>query len=222
MIVEDEQPIRTMISYALSRAGYELIEAESAREANEQIARRIPDIILMDWMLSGQSGVELTKRLKREVATRHIPVIMLTARAEETEKITGLNAGADDYMTKPFSPGELVARIHAVLRRAGQYSSEQDVLTCNSIELDPGSYRVTIHGEEIHTGPTEYRLLKFFMKNPNRVYSREQLLNRVWGQNVYVEERTVDVHILRLRKHLQPYDHHIQTVRGAGYRFSPG
>lgn len=223
MIVEDEQPIRTMINYALNRAGYAAVEAENAREANEQIALRIPDIILMDRMLPGQNGMELTRRLKREVTTQHIPIIMLTAMAEENDKINGLDAGADDYISKPFSPGELIARIKAVLRRSQPNDHDQITLFCNGIELDPGNHRITIRNEEIHTGPTEYRLLKFFMQNPNRVYSREQLLNHAWGQNVYVEERTVDVHILRLRKHLQPYgfDDYIQTVRGAGYRFTP-
>lgn len=222
MIVEDEQPIRTMVNYALTRAGYELIEVENAREANEQLADQTPDIILMDWMLPGQSGMELTKRLKREVATQHIPIIMLTAMAEENDKITGLNAGADDYISKPFSPGELIARIQAVLRRTRPYDNNQSTLTCHGLTLDPVNHRITVNDEVIHPGPTEFRLLKFFMQNPNRVYNREQLLNHAWGQNVYVEERTVDVHILRLRKHLQPYnyDSYIQTVRGAGYRFA--
>lgn len=222
MMVEDEQPIRAMISYALVRAGYAVIEAKDAREAKAQIAQQPPDIILMDWMLPGQNGTELTKQLKQSITTRHVPIIMLTALSSEQDKITGLDAGADDYISKPFSPGELVARIKAVLRRVNPASDGETVLRCAGLVLDPLSHRVTLNDDVLNLGPTEFRLLKFLMQHPERVYTREQLLNHVWGQNVYVEERTVDVHILRLRKALIPYgyEHYIQTVRGAGYRFS--
>ena len=223
LMVEDEQPIRHMVGFALNRAGFELIEAADTYEARQQLTERHPDLILMDWMLAGLSGIEMTKQLKREISTRHIPIIMLTALSDERDKIAGLNSGADDYISKPFSPGELIARIHAILRRVKPTDSDNEqILVCHELSLDPGSHQVTIADTLLDLGPTEFRLLKFFMQHPERVYNREQLLNHAWGQNVYVEERTVDVHILRLRKHLQPfgYDTHIQTVRGAGYRFA--
>ncbi|EIJ36234.1 phosphate regulon transcriptional regulator PhoB [Thiothrix nivea] len=222
LIVEDEQPIRSMVGFALGRAGYELAEAADAEQAYAEIDRQRPQLILMDWMLPGINGLELVRRLQRDCNTQDIPIIMLTARTEETDKINGFRAGIDDFISKPFSPAELVARIQAVLRRT-QNAQPTDVLEFEELILDSRSHRVTARGEELEFGPTEYRLLKFFMQHPDRVYSREQLLNNAWGRNVYVEERTVDVHILRLRKSLAPHglDHYIQTVRGAGYRFSP-
>lgn len=222
LIVEDEQAIRSMVKLALERAGFELHEAADARQAYAEIKRERPSLILMDWMLPGTNGLEIVKHLQRDAGTQEIPVIMLTARAEESDKIKGFSAGVDDYISKPFSPAELVARIRAVLRRSRQ-ELPSEACEFHGLALDPLSHRVTASGEEIEFGPTEFRLLKFFMQHPDRVYSREQLLNNAWGRNVYVEERTVDVHILRLRKALAPYgfDQYIQTVRGAGYRFSP-
>ena len=220
LIVEDEQPIREMIAFHLSRAGYETIEACDSREAREQIADNRPDLALVDWMLPDSSGLELTRLLKRSDEYEDLAIIMLTARAEERDKITGLDGGADDYITKPFSPRELVARIQAVLRRGGTSSS--DIVSAGVLQLDTAGHRVLASGKEIKLGPTKYRLLQFLMTHPERVYSRTQLLDRVWGANVYVEERTVDVHIRRLRKALSEAgaDDYIQTVRGAGYRFS--
>lgn len=221
LIVEDEQPIREMVMFALAGAGYEVREAADAREAQASIAERLPDLILLDWMLPGISGIDFARRLKRDELTRELPVIMLTARAEEEDKVQGLESGSDDYITKPFSPRELVARIRAVMRRGGP-GAEDEILRANGLSLDLASHRVSADETLLDIGPTEYRLLEFFMSHPERVYSRGQLLDRVWGSNVYVEERTVDVHIRRLRKVLEPhsYDTLIQTVRGAGYRFS--
>ncbi|MCP5425940.1 MAG: phosphate regulon transcriptional regulator PhoB [Gammaproteobacteria bacterium] len=221
LIVEDEQPVREMIGFVLSSAGYEIQEATDAREAQSQIAEDLPDLILLDWMLPGVSGIEYARRLKKEELTREIPIIMLTARVEEEDKVLGLESGADDYITKPFSPRELVARIKAVMRR-GTPGGDDEMLVANGLKLDIASHRVTAGEVTLEIGPTEYRLLEFFMAHPERVYSRSQLLDRVWGSNVYVEERTVDVHIRRLRKALEPHgcDNLIQTVRGAGYRFS--
>ncbi|HXH03712.1 MAG TPA: phosphate regulon transcriptional regulator PhoB [Candidatus Competibacteraceae bacterium] len=221
LVVEDEQPIREMISFALGSVGFAVEEAADSRQAQTAIANHRPDLILLDWMLPGVSGIDYARRLKKDELTREIPIIMLTARAEEEDKIQGLDSGADDYITKPFSPRELVARIKAVLRRGGP-GGEGEVLEASGLKLDTASHRVTSGTATIEIGPTEYRLLEFFMSHPERVYSRSQLLDRVWGSNVYVEERTVDVHIRRLRKALEPYGHDvlIQTVRGAGYRFS--
>ncbi|HAO32569.1 MAG TPA: phosphate regulon transcriptional regulatory protein PhoB, partial [Candidatus Competibacteraceae bacterium] len=221
LIVEDEQPIREMVNFALTEAGFEVREAADARQAQASIAERLPDLILMDWMLPGLNGIDFARRLKREDLTRELPIIMLTARAEEADKVQGLENGSDDYMTKPFSPRELVARIRAVLRRGGP-AAEDELLRANGLSLDLASHRVTAGEALLDMGPTEYRLLEFFMSHPERVYSRSQLLDRVWGSNVYVEERTVDVHIRRLRKVLEPhgYDALIQTVRGSGYPFS--
>ena len=220
LIVEDELSIRDMLGFALNSAGFSTDSAADARQAQLIIAERRPDLILLDWMLPGISGVELARRLKKTEATREIPIIMLTARAQEEEKIQGLDSGADDYVTKPFSTRELMARIKAVLRRANPNAGE--LLQVERLRLDTASHRVNVDQQTIDIGPTEFRLLAFFMAHPERVYSRNQLLDRVWGSNVYVEERTVDVHIRRLRKLLEPfsYDHLIQTVRGAGYRFS--
>lgn len=222
LIVEDEQPIRKMVGLALGRVGLELSEAANAEQAYAEINRKRPELILMDWMLPGISGLELVRRLQRDAITQDIPVIMLTARNEESDRISGFQAGIDDYISKPFSPAELVARIQAVLRRT-QQPPPVKTLEFGALALDTISHRVTASGEELEFGPTEFRLLKFFMQHPDRVYSRAQLLDNAWGRTVYVEERTVDVHILRLRKTLAPhgFEHYIQTVRGAGYRFSP-
>ena len=221
LIVEDEQPIREMVMFALTSAGYEAEEAADSRQAQASIAEHLPDLVLLDWMLPGISGIDFARRLKKEELTRELPIIMLTARAEEEDKVQGLESGADDYITKPFSPRELVARIRAVLRRGGP-AAEDEVLRANTLCLDLASHRVSSEDTLLEMGPTEYRLLEFFMSHPERVYSRGQLLDRVWGSNVYVEERTVDVHIRRLRKVLEPHGHDalIQTVRGSGYRFS--
>ena len=220
LIVEDEPAIREMIAFHLTRAGYETIEASDCREAREQLADNRPDLALVDWMLPDSSGLELTRMLKRDPNYEDLAIIMLTARAEERDKVSGLEGGADDYITKPFSPRELVARIQAVLRRAG--APDDEVVSAGLLQLDAAGHRVLASGAEIRLGPTEYRLLHFLMTHPERVYSRAQLLDRVWGANVYVEERTVDVHVRRLRKALSDAqaDNYIQTVRGAGYRFS--
>ena len=220
LIVEDEQAIREMTAFHLSRAGYEIFEAQDCREARELLADKRPDLALIDWMLPDMSGLELTRTLKRSKDYEDLAIIMLTARAEERDKVSGLQGGADDYITKPFSPRELVARIQAVLRRAG--NSGDEILSAGVLDLDAAGHRVSSAGIGIKIGPTEYRLLHFLMTHAERVYSRAQLLDRVWGANVYVEERTVDVHVRRLRKALADSgaDNYIQTVRGAGYRFS--
>ena len=221
LIVEDEAAIREMLAFSLGRAGYQVLPAATGMEARASIADQYPDVVLMDWMLPDISGLELTRQLKRNPETREVPVIMLTARVEEDDRVAGLEGGADDYITKPFSPRELLARIKAVLRRGP--ALRDDVVTAGRLELNTASHRVTVGDEKIVLGPTEYRILHFFMHHPDRVYTRTQLLDRIWGGNVYVEERTVDVHIRRLRKALTAsgYAKLIQTVRGAGYRFSP-
>jgi len=221
LIVEDEKPIRDMIAFGLRRAGFDVLEAEDCATARARVADRFPDIMLVDWMLPDSSGLELTRWMKRGEDTREVPIIMLTARAEEEDKVRGLEGGADEYVTKPFSPRELLARINAVLRRS-QGGAPDEAVKADGLVLDPASHRVRADGDDVSLGPTEFRLLNFFMTHPERVYSRSQLLDRVWGGNVYVEERTVDVHIRRLRKALEisRYDRFIQTVRGAGYRFS--
>jgi two-component system phosphate regulon response regulator PhoB len=221
LIVEDEKPIREMIAFGLRRAGFDVREAEDCATARASIADARPDLLLIDWMLPDQSGLELTRAVKRTKDTQDLPVIMLTARADEHDKVSGLEGGADDYLTKPFSPRELLARINAVLRRSSP-GTAGEALEAGGLMLDAASHRVTVDEQNVALGPTEYRLLQFFMEHPERVYSRGQLLDRVWGGNVYVEERTVDVHIRRLRKALEPSrrDGLIQTVRGSGYRFS--
>ncbi len=221
LVVEDERPIREMVAFGLRRAGFEVVEAEDTREARARIADRRPDLVLVDWMLPDMSGLELTRALKKDKDMREVPIIMLTARAEEQDKVNGLEGGADDYVTKPFSPRELLARINAVLRRT-QSATRDEVVSAGGLSLDGAGHRITVGEATVPLGPTEYRLLSFFMTHPERVYSRSQLLDRVWGGNVYVEERTVDVHIRRLRKALEGFDcdKFIQTVRGAGYRFS--
>jgi len=221
LIVDDEKAIREMVIFALRRADFDTLEAEDARVAQTVIADNRPDLILLDWMLPDVSGIELARRLKKDERTRDIPIIMLTARTEEHDKISGLEVGADDYVTKPFSPRELVARIQAVMRRASPFESGARI-NADGLELDQESYRVVANGDALDMGPTEFRLLQFFMTHPERVYSRSQLLDMVWGSNVYIEERTIDVHIRRLRKSLSAHGHDrmIQTVRGVGYRFS--
>lgn len=220
LIVEDEQAIREMIAFHLSRAGFDILEAPDCRSARGMLADTRPDMALIDWMLPDMSGLELTRMLKRDSDYDDLSIIMLTARAEERDKVSGLEGGADDYITKPFSPRELIARIQAVLRRST--GGGEGLLTAGVLELDAPGHRVTASGVAVKLGPTEYRLLEFLMTHPDRVYSRTQLLDRVWGANVYVEERTVDVHVRRLRKALTEAgaDQYIQTVRGAGYRFS--
>ena len=221
LIVEDEKPIRDMIAFGLRRAGFDVREAEDSSGARASIADHRPDLMLVDWMLPDQSGLELTRAVKRNKDTEDLPVIMLTARADEHDKVSGLEGGADDYVTKPFSPRELLARINAVLRRSAP-AGNGGTIEAGGLLLDTASHRVTSGDKTVALGPTEYRLLQFFMEHPERVYTRGQVLDRVWGGNVYVEERTVDVHIRRLRKALEPFasDGLIQTVRGSGYRFS--
>ena len=220
LIVDDESAIREMITVALQMAGYQCLEAQDAQSAHALIVDHQPDIILLDWMMPGVSGIELARRLKREPASADIPIIMLTARSEEDNKIQGLEAGADDYITKPFSPRELIARLKAVLRRTASAGIDESIVV-EGLCLDPSSQRVSSAGMALDIGPTEFRLLQFFMTHPERAYSRSQLLDQVWGGNVYVEERTVDVHIRRLRLNLgEKHRHLVQTVRGTGYRFS--
>ncbi len=221
LIVEDEASIRDMVAFAVHKADMEPIHAEDAQAAQLAIADTVPDLILLDWMLPGTSGLEFARRLRREELTREIPIIMLTARGEEMDRVNGLEAGVDDYVVKPFSARELIARIKAVLRRI-HGDDEAGVIDIGGLRLDGPAHRVFAGEDQVRIGPTEYRLLYFFMTHPERVYSRSQLLDHVWGGNVYVEERTVDVHIRRLRKALEPWqlDSLVQTVRGAGYRFS--
>lgn len=229
LIVEDERPIREMIAYGLRRAGFDVREAEDCRDARQQLADRQPDLLLLDWMLPGQSGVALAKKLRSQERTRQLPIIMLTARAHEADKVQGLEVGADDYVTKPFSPKELVARVRALLRRRAPQLSDE-LIECAGLSLNPASHRLRVDprglttAADIELGPTEFRLLAFFMTHPERVYSRTQLLDEVWGDHVYIEERTVDVHIRRLRAALEPCGRQgcIETVRGSGYRFHGG
>ncbi|WP_109399312.1 phosphate regulon transcriptional regulator PhoB [Proteus sp. TJ1640] len=221
LVVEDETAIREMICFVLEQNGFQPIEAEDYDSALSFLIDPYPDLVLLDWMIPGGSGLQIIKQMKRESNTRDIPIIMLTAKGEEEDKVQGLETGADDYVIKPFSPKELVARVKAILRRLSPMSAE-DVIEFNGLSLDPISHRVTSQDKPIDMGPTEFKLLHFFMTHPERVYSREQLLNYVWGTNVYVEDRTVDVHIRRLRKAIEEdgHDRMIQTVRGTGYRFS--
>ncbi|MHB1529119.1 MAG: phosphate regulon transcriptional regulator PhoB [Acidiferrobacteraceae bacterium] len=223
LIVDDEAAIRALVRMTLHKADYACIEASGVNEARRCIVRDPPDLVLLDWMLPEISGADYARQLRREPLTRHLPIIMLTARSAEDDKIRGLDSGVDDYVTKPFSPRELLARIKALLRRAAPLAAEIS-LTVGTLVLDPASHRVTGGGIPIDLGPTEFRLLRFFMSHPDRVQSRSRVLDQVWGPNVYVDERTVDVHIRRLRKALgmSGHDRLIQTVRGAGYRFSPG
>ncbi|MBI1394474.1 MAG: phosphate regulon transcriptional regulatory protein PhoB [Betaproteobacteria bacterium] len=221
LVVEDEPAIQELIAYNLKQAGHQLLKAESAEQAFGIVQNALPDLVLLDWMLPGISGVEFARRLRADRRTRQIPIIMLTARSDEQDKLTGLETGADDYVTKPFSPRELNARVKAVLRRRAPQMTD-DVVRIGALELDPASHRVTGGGQPVDLGPTEFRLLHFLMTHPERVHSRAQLLDQVWGDHVFVEERTVDVHIRRLRKALEPcrLDTLVQTVRGTGYRMS--
>jgi two-component system phosphate regulon response regulator PhoB len=223
LVVEDEPAIREMVQFTLARAGFELVEAADGAAARERLAAGGIELVLLDWMLPGESGLDLLAQIKRDPATARLPVIMLTARAESGDKVAGLESGADDYITKPFSPAELTARIRAVLRRAGEALPEGgERLVAGGLTLDPASHRVTLDGAPLELGPTEYRLLEFFLRHPERAYTRGQLLDAVWGRDAVVEERTVDVHIRRLRVALEPggHDRLVQTVRGHGYRFS--
>jgi len=221
LIVDDEASIRDMVAMTLELNGFTCIQAADATDAHSIIIDQRPDLILLDWMMPGISGIELSRRLRRDKGTREIPVIMITAKGEENNKIEGLETGADDYVTKPFSTKELLARIKAVLRRANNNTSQEQI-NYAGLKLDGAAHRISANGKPIKLGPTEYRLLQFFMAHPDRAYSREQLLDLVWGGNVYIDDRTVDVHIRRLRKALANfgYDQYIQTVRGTGYRFS--
>jgi len=221
LLVEDEPAIQELIAANLMRAGHHVVRAGDAETAQRIVRDALPDLILLDWMLPGMSGVEFARRLRAEERTRGIPLIMLTARGEEQDKVAGLEAGADDYITKPFSPRELVARIKAVLRRRAPETTE-DPVDLGGLRLDPSTHRLSAAGNAVTVGPTEFRLLHFLMTHPERVHSRAQLLDQVWGDHVFVEERTVDVHIRRLRCALEPSGHDtlVQTVRGSGYRFS--
>ncbi len=220
LIVEDEITIRDMLRFALEPAGFEIMEAGSAKEAEQQIAKSIPHLILLDWMLPGLSGVDFASKLKNKLATQNIPIIMLTAKAEESNKIKGLETGADDYITKPFSPRELIARVKTVLRR-GPLVSPDDLIKIHDLQLNVQSQQLIINNTIIELTPVEYRLLHFFITHPNRVYNREQLLNHVWGGDKYIDERTVDVQIRRLRNRLKPHGYHvyIKTMRSSGYQF---
>jgi two-component system, OmpR family, phosphate regulon response regulator PhoB len=221
LVVEDEQPIRDLIAFGLRRAGFQVSLAQDCQSARASIVDHRPALVLVDWMLPDTSGLELTRQLRKDPSTQDIPVIMLTARADESDKIAGLEGGADDYITKPFSARELVARIQALLRRMAPGGADGRI-DIGGLSLDQAGHRVTAGGRAVSLGPTEYRLLSFLMAHADRVYSRSQLLDRVWGGNVYVEERTVDVHIRRVRKALEASgcNRFVQTVRGAGYRFS--
>ena len=221
LLVEDEAAIREMVQLALSRAGFEIRAVADAVHAEREIEQSRPDLILLDWMLPGVSGLEFARRLRQRDSTRNIPLIMLTAKGEESDRLSGFDAGADDYVVKPFSVKELVARICAVLKRTTPVGGDHPI-EVDGLRLDPVSHRVTGRGETIRTGPTEFRMLHFFMSHPERVFTRGQLLDRVWGRDIYIEERTVDVHIRRLRKVLagHGFDRFVQTVHGTGYRFS--
>jgi two-component system phosphate regulon response regulator PhoB len=221
LLVEDEPAIQELLAFNVAQCGFRAIQAYDVPNALAEINRALPDLILLDWMLPGTSGVELARRLRADQRTRDVPIIMLTARTDERDKILGLESGADDYITKPFSPRELMARIRAVLRRRAPQMSDETV-RAGGVELSPTTHRVSANGMNIDLGPTEFRLLHFFMTHVERVYSRAQLLDQVWGDHVFVEERTVDVHIRRLRQALEPsgLEGLVQTVRGSGYRFS--
>jgi len=221
LVVEDESAIAELISINLRHAGFEVTLAASADQAQYEVDRVLPELVVLDWMLPGQSGLALARQWRSAARTKELPIIMLTARAEETDKVSGLDAGADDYLTKPFSTNELLARIRAVLRRKAPEALDS-VVEVGALSLDPGTRRVSREGSEIKLGPTEFRLLHFFMTHPERVHSRSQLLDRVWGDHVFIEERTVDVHVKRLREALEKVQcaRMIETVRGAGYRLT--
>jgi two-component system phosphate regulon response regulator PhoB len=221
MLVEDEPEIREMLSFALTRAGFTTVGAASAEEALQLLDGPLPGVVIIDWMLPGASGIELARRLRRDELFAELPLIMLTARGEEADKLKGFESGIDDYITKPFSPKELIARIRALQRRSG--GTVDGRLTIGDLTVDLKSHRLTVGDTPIHLGPTEFRLLTFLMQHPDRAFDRAQLLDRVWGRSVYVEERTVDVHVLRLRRALKScqLDGLIETVRGVGYRLAP-
>ena len=221
LAVEDEPAIRELLKVNLADAGYDVRTAEDAETARRMLDGELPDLLLLDWMLPGQSGLALAKQLRADARTRDLPIIMVTARGEEADRVAGLEAWVDDYVTKPFSPRELKARIKAVLRRRAPEAA-QEPLAAGPVRLDPSTHRVTVDGRPVHLGPTEFRLLRYFLARPERVHTRAQLLDHVWGDHVYIEERTVDVHIRRLRVALEPYGAHdlIETVRGAGYRLA--
>ena len=221
LVVEDEPSIQELIAASLQHAGHTALRADTAEDAVRLVNETLPDVVLLDWMLPGMSGIQYARRLRSEERTRNLPIIMLTARSEELDKVAGLDAGADDYLTKPFSPRELLARIKAVLRRRAPQMTE-DCVEVDGLRIDPITHRVSGNDRMLDLGPTEFRLLHFFMTHPERVHSRGQLLDQVWGDHIFVEERTVDVHIRRLRAALEAsgHDRLIQTVRGTGYRFS--
>ena len=221
LVVEDEPAIQELIAVNLSFAGHKVLRADDAEQARVLIYAELPDLILLDWMLPGLSGLQMARQLRSDERTKEVPIIMLTAKGEETDKVEGLESGADDYITKPFSPKELMARIKAVLRRRAPQLTD-DEIEINGLRLDPVSHRVSGNESDIALGPTEFRLLHFFMTHPERVYTRNQLLDQVWGDHVFLEERTVDVHIRRLRKALEATQHDVmvETVRGSGYRFT--
>jgi two-component system phosphate regulon response regulator PhoB len=218
LVVEDELQIQELVAVNLEHAGHRVRRAATAGEAETSIREELPDVLILDWMLPDESGLSLTRRLRENERTRSLPILMLTARAMEQDKISGLEAGADDYLTKPFSPKELAARIKAVLRRRAPQLAD-DVVEIDGLRLDPAAKRVTAAGKAVELAPTEFRLLHFFMTHPDRIYSRAQVLDLVWGDHIFIEERTVDVHIRRLRKALEPsgHDRLIDTVRGSGY-----
>lgn len=226
LVVDDESSIRDMVQLSLELAGFHCLQAANAREAMGAILDSRPDLVLLDWMMPETSGYELLRRLRKDEHCARLPVIMLTAKVEEGNRVQGLDGGADDYVSKPFSPRELIARIRALLRRTAPVE-EQQPMECDGLRLDPLAHRVFADGRPVEMGPTEFRLLQFLMSHPDRAYSRAQLLDQVWGANVYIDERTVDVHVRRLRKALEPaaaggkdFGEFIQTVRGTGYRFS--
>jgi two-component system phosphate regulon response regulator PhoB len=221
LIVEDEPDIQELVAYNVQRAGHRPLRAGSAEEAQDVVRAQLPDCIVLDWMLPGMSGVDFARWLRANKRTAIVPIIMLTVRGDEAHKLAGLEAGADDYMTKPFSPRELNARVKAILRRRAPQMTD-DSVEMEGLRLDPASHRVTVDGKPVTLGPTEYKLLHFFMTHPDRVYTRTQILDAVWGDHVFLEERTIDVHIRRLRKALAPtgHDRLVQTVRSTGYRFS--
>ena len=221
LVVEDDRAIRDMLNFVLAQHRFNIIESNDAESAQQRILQKPPNLILLDWMLPGQSGIDFAQQLRADPNTRDIPIIMITAKGEEIDKVSGLNSGADDYITKPFSPRELIARIKAVLRR-GAHTDEQEVVAISGLTLNRSLHQVKAHGHPLDLGPTEFKLLHFLMQHPERVYGRDQLLDRVWGRDVFVEERTVDVCVRRLRKTLEPhgFDKFVETIRGVGYRFS--
>lgn len=218
LVVEDEPDIRELLRFTLNRAQFQVNPVADAEEAMRVLEGPLPSLAVIDWMLPGMSGIELSKRIRDDAVTQDLPIIILTARSEESDKLQGFGHGVDDYITKPFSPRELVARIRALLRRSGHPSSGN--LNIGGIDLDTVAHSVSIEGKPLHLRPTEYRLLEIMMRHPNRAFQRSQLLDQVWGRSVYVDERTVDVHVLRLRNALKPFNRHnlIKTIRGVGYR----